>query len=77
MRRIRMKLVIDRFEDGFAVCENLSDQSFLEIERRRLPGGAKEGTVLVVENGADIVIDEAATRARGKTIREKMERLWE
>ena len=45
-----MKVVIDRFEGDFAVCEK-DDRTMFNISKDRLPNGAKEGDVLsIIEN---------------------------
>ncbi len=40
-----MKLIIDRFEGDYAVCER-EDKTMMDIERSKLPEGVKEGSVL-------------------------------
>ena len=42
---------IDRFEENFAVCENLETGEFLNIPIYDLPQNAKEGSVIKFENG--------------------------
>lgn len=44
------KLIVDRIEDGFAVCENENGE-MTELDFFYLPYGAKEGSVLVENNG--------------------------
>ena len=41
-----MRLIIDRFEGDFAVVE-LEDRSTIDIPKKLIPKGAKEGDVLV------------------------------
>lgn len=41
---------IDRFEENFAICENLSTGEFINIEKNLLPSDIKEGTILKYEN---------------------------
>lgn len=69
-----MKLIIDRFEGSYAVCEK-EDRSVTNIERSKLPESAKEGDVLILKDGK-FTVDEAETAARRKSIRKKMEDLW-
>lgn len=64
-----MKLVIDRFENGYAVCE-LPDGSFCDIPERALCG-ANEGDIVEIT----ILADE--TKKRQAQITEKMRRLFE
>ncbi len=70
-----MSLIIDRFEGDFAVCEDDSG-NMLQLERSKLPTGAKEGSVLCVE-GDIISIDHGATAQRKEKIRKLMNRLWD
>ncbi len=55
-----MKLTIDRFEGGFAVCEK-EDQTALYVNRSHLLIDAKEGDVLVIAD--DNAAIEAAETA--------------
>ena len=43
-----MKLIIDRFEGEFAVCEN-EEGKMINISRNKLPKEAKEGDVIIIE----------------------------
>lgn len=70
-----MRVIIDRFEGNFAVCEG-EGRKMLDIERSRLPKEAAEGDVLVIE-GDSIVIDREETEKRKKEIEKLMEGLWE
>ncbi|MBM7581536.1 hypothetical protein JOD02_000359 [Caldicoprobacter guelmensis] len=72
------KVIIDRFEGNFAVCED-EDRKMINVERSRLPEGAEEGTVLVLKvSGEDIEIeiDHDETRARKMKIKEMMDSLF-
>lgn len=62
-------MIIDRFEDGFAVVE-LSDKTFIHIPLSELPEGSKEGDVLKLE------IDRKETDQRKDRIKDLMEDLW-
>ena len=46
-----MQYIIDRIEEGLAVCER-EDGSLEDIPLEELPEGAREGSVLVLQNGA-------------------------
>ncbi|SHI67998.1 DUF3006 domain-containing protein [Thermoclostridium caenicola] len=70
-----MKVIIDRFEGSFAVCEK-EDRTMMHIERNRLPAGAGEGDVLVIQ-GDVISLDAEETALRRQKIRKMMESLWE
>lgn len=71
-------LVVDRFEDGFAVCETTDgDKSeTLLVELRRIPEDTREGDV-IYEAGEIFERDEAATKARREEILSLQESLWE
>lgn len=69
-----MKVIIDRFEGEFAVCEK-EDSEMIDIEISKIPAAAKEGDVLDICNGI-IVIDIEATEKRKKEIEELTKDLW-
>ena len=70
-----MKVVIDRFEGDFAVCEK-DDRSILDINRRDVPIDAKEGDVLNID-GDNINIDTDETSKRKEMVRLLTENIWE
>jgi len=70
-----MKVIIDRFEGNYAVCEK-EDRSMIDIDKSRIPIGAKGGDVLYIENDK-ISIDNKATSDRKKHIEEITKDLWE
>ena len=68
------KLVIDRFEENFAVCENENGE-WENIPRDELPENANEGEhILRNELGSEI--DEEATKVAQERIEKKMKRLF-
>ena len=69
-----MRLIIDRFEDGFAVCER-EDLSHVSVEAGLLPDGAKEGSVIDFSDGV-YTIDEAETLKRRREMSKKLRRLF-
>jgi hypothetical protein len=68
-----MRLIIDRFEGHFAVCQQ-PDRSMLKIPRQLIPSEAREGDVLEV-SGDTISLDHIATAARKKAAADKFLRL--
>jgi len=70
-----MKVIIDRFEGDFAVCEK-EDRQMLDIEKIKIPITAKEGDVLNIINDR-ITIDSETTEKRKKGIEELTKDLWE
>jgi len=71
------KVIIDRFEGDFAVCED-EDRKMINIEKSRLPKDAKEGTVLIImgDKEDDIKVDYAETQARKSRIKRMMDSLF-
>ncbi|WP_407919241.1 DUF3006 domain-containing protein [Defluviitoga tunisiensis] len=70
-----LKLIVDRFEGNYAVCEK-EDGTIMNLGKDRLPKGVKEGDVLILE-GKSIVIDNNATLERKKYIEELMKDMWD
>lgn len=68
-------MIIDRFEENFAVCETENDK-FVNIDRALLPEGAKVGDV-IKKQGEFFIIDEEDTTARRARIQKKQNLLWE
>ena len=62
-----MKTVsIDRFEGTLAICED-KDGKFFGIEAAELPEGAKEGTVLCIDDTeGTLSVDQEETERRQK-----------
>jgi len=54
-----LKIIVDRIEDGFAVCE-MENGSIVNFGLVMLPEGVSEGTVLNIE-GEIITIDAIET----------------
>ena len=69
-----MKVIIDRFEGKFAVCEK-TDHSMINISKDKIPAGAKEGDILIIE-GNNIKVDASGTANRKKNIENLMDDLW-
>jgi len=70
-----MKVIIDRFEGDYAVCEK-PDRTMVNIQKDRLPADVSEGDVLIIE-GENIEIDAGETVERKKRINKLMDELWE
>lgn len=69
-----MKVVIDRFEENYAVCEK-EDRTMINLERKLLPKEAKEKDILVLQDGK-IFIDKSATQERKNEIDGLMKDMW-
>jgi len=70
-----MKASIDRFEGKYAVCEG-ADGVSMDIERAKLPSGAKVGDVLIID-GDTIAVDTIETEARKKRVAELVNELFD
>lgn len=69
-----MRLIIDRFEDEYAVCENENKES-INIDRDKLPSDIKEGDIIWFED--DIVTkDQDYIVNRKKYIEEITKDIW-
>ena len=69
-----MKMVLDRFEDEFAICEDIETRNLIEYHRDSLPEDAAPGDVLVYD-GCVITIDHAETEIRRERIKKMFEAL--
>lgn len=69
-----MRVVIDRFEGKYAVCEK-DDGSFENIKKDIIPIEAKEGDVLDI-NGDMIIINVLETKKKKSDIEKLVEDLW-
>ena len=59
------KLIVDRIEDGFAVCET-EDGKMTELDFFYLPYGTKEGSVLLENDGLYELCSEEENERRAK-----------
>jgi len=69
-----MPWIIDRYEEGFAILEDSETREILEISRKEMPKGAREGHVLKIENG-QYCLDLDETARRKQMILEKFSKL--
>ena len=67
-------MIIDRIENGFAVCE-LPDGLMVDIPLSAMPVGVKPGQALTLIDG-EYKIDEAETVSRAQKISELERRLF-
>lgn len=70
-----MKVIIDRFEGDFAVCET-ENRQMININKGDITFDAKEGDVLIIE-GDTIELDVEETRKRKQTAQRLVDDLWE
>jgi hypothetical protein len=69
-----VKVVIDRFEGDYAVCEK-ENREMIDIKRESIPKEAKENDVLDIQ-GDKIVVDVEETEKRKREIEELTKDLW-
>lgn len=67
-------MVIDRFEDDFAVC--LIGSQKLLIARSLLPADVSEGDILVPASDGRYAVDEEKTASRRTAMRTRMASLF-
>lgn len=70
-----MKYIIDRLEEGIAVCEN-ELKKMISIPKEHLPQDIKEGDLLSEDDGI-FSIDKEATDKRRSQMRKKLMDLFE
>lgn len=70
-----MDLIIDRFEDEYAVCED-ENKKILNINKSKIPKQAKEGDIIIYRDGK-YILDKEKTLNRKKYIEELTKDLWE
>lgn len=69
-----MRVIIDRFEGDYVVCEK-EDRKMIDIQKVKVPADAKEGDVLEIDND-QITIDVAATKKRKQEIEDLVKNMW-
>lgn len=69
------KLIIERFEGIYAICEDDSEARF-GIPSDELPKGAKEGDCLVISDEGTLSIDKAETERRREISAKKQKKVF-
>jgi len=69
-----MKLIIDRFEGNWVICET-ENKNMINIERSILPSEAKEGDV-IIKTSEGYKIDKDETNRRKMRVNKLMDDLW-
>ena len=66
---------IDRFEEEYAICEDINTKKMIKIKKEDLPKNIKEGDFIkfILDK---YIIDEEKTVETEKRIKEKMDRLF-
>ncbi len=70
-----MRLIVDRFEGEYAVCED-ENKNMVSILKAELPEDAQEGSVLQVNDGS-VTVDREETDNRKRRIKGKMDGMWD
>lgn len=71
-----MKVIIDRFEGDYAVCEK-EDQEMIDVKKKWIPLEAKPGDVLIMKKGQPIILGKEETDTRKQRIEKLTEDMWE
>lgn len=74
-RVIKMKGIVDRFEENLAIIE-LENKKFISIPKSKLPLNIKEGDVIIIKDD-EIEIDFKKTSIIKKEIEALMDDLFE
>lgn len=69
------KLIIDRFEGTFAVCES-EDKSMVNIPKYKLPPECREGDCIAMDLNGIYQRDIPTAIKREQSVRDKMNRLF-
>ena len=75
LTKMEQELVIDRFEGDIAVCEERNTKQKIEILKKDLPNEAKEGSILIFQEGKYQLAQEKTKFVQNK-IQDKMKQAW-
>ncbi|MCI8700184.1 MAG: DUF3006 domain-containing protein [Clostridia bacterium] len=70
-----MKYIIDRIENDIAICQNPESKEVIEVDIEELSQEAKEGSVIILEDGKYIIDKKEEMKIR-KRIEDKMNKIW-
>ena len=73
---LSQSFAIDRFEDNFAICENLKTKEIINIPNYKLPKNTKENDVITLKN-TSFYIDNEKTALRKDYIENLTKNLFE
>lgn len=68
-------LIVDRIEDGYAVCE-MENQKMIDIKLTQINGNIRDGDVLVYSDGF-YKVDEELTNKRKDEVKNLVEGMWD
>lgn len=69
------KLVVDRYEGQYTVCED-SEQKYFAIDTGEMPSGTVPGSVIIINDDGTITLDEEETKQRRERILKKQNKLY-
>ncbi len=69
------KLIVDRYEGQYTVCED-GEQKLFAIETSDMPAEAIPGTVIAISDDGDISVDAEETKQRKERIISKQNKLY-
>ena len=70
-----MKYIIDRIENDIAICQNPESKEIIEVDIEELPQEAKEGSVIILEDGKYTIDKKEEMKIRNRIV-DKMKKLW-
>jgi hypothetical protein len=70
------RMIIDRFEGNYAVCEQ-EDKSTVQVPKYKLPPECREGDCLIQDSEGMYRKDSEAAKNRENRIKEKINRLFQ
>ncbi len=70
------KLIIDRIEDKYVICEQ-EDKTIIRLPKYKLPPGCKEGEYIILNKDGMYQTDPDETSKREKQMLDKINRLFE
>lgn len=76
LKKMEEELVIDRYEENFAICEDRKTGNMKEIPKEDIEEGLKEGSIIKLQNGKYVQNIEKQEELE-KQIEEKMDNVWE
>lgn len=77
-----MKVIIDRFENNYAIAELNNGEKFIDIPKNLIPPNTKEGDVLniITDSSGNIIsagIDKKETQSRESHIKNLMSQIFD
>lgn len=75
LEKMEQELVIDRFEENIAICEDRKTGKKIKILKENIEDGLKEGDIIKEEKGKYVKNIELQEETENR-IQEKMNKLW-